>query len=87
MASLPLPFPAVWRKGEEVQRQQDAASPDSQRLLSPSLSASLSSPCEDAGMDHERAEVPGDGTICSEADELDSAHQWQAAQTTPCLLS
>lgn len=38
-------------------------------------------------MDHEPAEVPGDGTICGEADELDSAHQWQAAQTTPCLLS
>lgn len=38
-------------------------------------------------MDHEPAEVPGDGTICGEADELDSTHQWQAAQTTPCLLS
>lgn len=86
MASLPLPFSAAWRKGKDV-LQQDVASPVSQRLLSPSLSASLPSPCEDAGMDREPAEVPGDGTICGEADELDSAHQWQAAQTTPCLLS
>jgi len=43
-------------------------------------------PREDAGTDHEPAAVPGDDTICSEADELDSARQRQAAQTAPCLL-
>lgn len=55
-------------------------------MFSPSLLAPLLSPREDAGTDHEPAEVPGDDTICSEADKLDSARQWQAAQTTPCLL-
>lgn len=55
-------------------------------MLSHSLPVPLPSPCKDAGTDHKPAAVPGDDTICSEADELDTARQRQAAQTTPCLL-
>lgn len=85
-AALALPFSAVWRKGKEGRQQDVASQVRSICMLSPSLPTPLPSPWEDAGTDHEPAEVPGDDTICSEADELDSARQQQAAQTTPCLL-
>ena len=86
MAALALPVSAVWRKGKEGWQQDVASQVRSICMFSPSLLAPLLSPREDAGTDHEPAEVPGDDTICSEADELDSARQRQAAQTTPCLL-
>lgn len=86
MAALALPSSAVWRKGKEGWPQDVASRVRSICTLSPSLPTALPSSREDAGTDHEPAEVPGDDTICSEADELDSARQRQAAQTTPCLL-
>lgn len=86
MAAVALPFSAVWREGRKRWQQDVASQVRSIRVLSPSLPATLPSPREDAGTDHEPTAVLGDDTICSEADELDTARQRQAAQTTPCLL-
>lgn len=86
MAALALSFSSMWRKGKEGWQQDVASQVRSICMLFASLPASLPSPLEDAGTDHKPTEIPGDDTICSDADELDSACQWQAAQTTPCLL-
>lgn len=85
MVALALPFPAVWRKGKEEWQQQVTSQVRSIYMLFPG--SCFSSPHEDAGTDRKSAAVPRDDTICSKADELDSARQQQATQTVPCLLS